>query len=231
MALTKQLQTNPDFIDIMNQAISLFSENTDKSTEELWNLVSEKSFDELKKSTHKKNKRAKTAYSMFSSDKTVRDNIKNESSEELTLGQMSKLVSEKWKSLSEEEKKVYEKMANDKNESNPMLKEKQKKPKKKTSYNLYLADKDVREKHKNSSKEKLSMMEINKLMIAEWKTMSDKDKQKYVDLADKLNSEVNEEVNEEIKEEIKEEVNEEVKEEVKVKEEDKKVKKKKVVKK
>ena len=130
-------------------------------------------------------------------------------------------------------------MANDKNESNPMLKEKQKKPKKKTSYNLYLADKDVREKHKNSSKEKLSMMEINKLMIAEWKTMSDKDKQKYVDLADKLNSEVNDEVNEEaneevkedVKEEVKEEVNEEVKEEVKVKEVDKKVKKKKVVKK
>ena len=44
MALTKQLQTNPDFIDIMNKAISLFSENTDKSTEELWNLVSDKSF-------------------------------------------------------------------------------------------------------------------------------------------------------------------------------------------
>lgn len=238
MALTKQIQTNPDFIDIMNNAIKLFSENTDKSTEELWCIVSEKPYEELKKSTRKKNKRAKTGYRMFSSDKTVRDNIKNESSEELTLGQMSKLVSEKWKSLSDEEKKVYEQMAHEKNEQNPVIKSTQKKTKKKTSYNLYLADKEVREKHKNSSKEKLSMMEINKLMIAEWKTMSDKDKQKYVDLANKLNSEeVKEKVKEEVEEKVEEEVDEEVKEQVdeevkeEVKEVKKPVKKKKVVKK
>ena len=230
MALTKQFQTNPDFIDIMNSAITLFSENTDKSTEELWCIVSEKTYEELKKSTRKKNKRAKTAYSMFSSDKTVRTNIKNENSDELTLGEMSKLVSEKWKSLSDEEKKVYEQMAHEKNEQNPVIKNKVKKTKKKTSYNVFLADKDVREKHANSSKEKLSMMEINKLMIAEWKTMSAQDKQKYVDLAEQLN---NEEVKEDVMEEVKEDVMEEVKEDVKeeVKEVKKPVKKKKAVKK
>ena len=42
MALTKQFQTNPDFIDIMNSAISLFSENTDKSTTGLEKSILEK---------------------------------------------------------------------------------------------------------------------------------------------------------------------------------------------
>ena len=218
MALTKQLQSNPDFITIMNEAIILFSDNTDKSTEEFWSMVSEKSFEELKKSTHNKKKRAKTAYSMFSSDKNVRDTIKSVSKKDLTLGEMSKLVSEKWKSLSEEEKTVYEKMAQEKNESEPVNVVKEKKPKKKTPYNLFLADKEVREKHKNSTDEKLSMMEINKLMIAEWKTMSDKNKKKYVELANKANEDLNK------SEEVKEEDVEVKEEDVEVKEEDVEVK-------
>lgn len=204
MALTKQLQTNPEFIDMMNTAITLISEKTDKPTDELWTLLSDKTYEDLKKSTRKKTKRAKTAYSMFSSDKTIRQTIKDESETELGLGDMSKLVSEKWKSLSDEDKKKYEKMAQDKNESEPVNVVKEKKPKKKTPYNLFIADKEVREKHKNSSKEHLSMMDINKLMIAEWKTMSDEDKQKYVELANKANSDNCEEIKEEV--EVKEEV-------------------------
>ena len=107
MSLTKELKNSMEFTELMNNAIKLFSENTDKSSEELWTLISDKSYEELKKTTRKKNKRSKTGYTVFSSDKSIRDSIKQSSTTELSLGEMSKLVSEKWKSMSSEEQEPY----------------------------------------------------------------------------------------------------------------------------
>ena len=212
MSLTNEIMQSQDSVELINNFIEKMCDSnvTELNKEQLWSLVSDKTYEQLKKTVKTKKKRAKTAYGMFSSDKTVRTNIKNASKDELTLGEMSKLVSEKWKTLSEEEKSVYEKMAQEKNDSEPVVVVKNKKPKKKTPYNLFLADKDVREKHK-SVNPTYSMMEINKLMIAEWKNMNDKDKEKYVNLANKANEDLDiksdnikvEEVEEEVKKTVK----------------------------
>tara|TARA_Y100000816_G_C26107452_1_gene589017 strand:- start:2200 stop:2748 length:549 start_codon:yes stop_codon:yes gene_type:complete len=176
-----------EFTELMNNAIKLFSENTDKSSEELWTLISDKSYEELKKTTRKKNKRSKTGYTVFSSDKSIRDSIKQSSTTELSLGEMSKLVSEKWKSMSSEEQEPYNKLAEEKNKESPVVVVKEVKKKKKTPYNMYLSDKELRATYQESSSEKLSMMEINKLMIAKWKTMGEVEKEKYVKLANTQN--------------------------------------------
>lgn len=187
MSLTKELKNSMEFTELMNNAIKLFSENTDKSSEELWTLISDKSYEELKKTTRKKNKRSKTGYTVFSSDKSIRDSIKQSSTTELSLGEMSKLVSEKWKSMSSEEQEPYNKLAEEKNKESPVVVVKEVKKKKKTPYNMYLSDKELRATYQESSSEKLSMMEVNKLMIAKWKTMSEAEKEKYVKLANTQN--------------------------------------------
>ena len=187
MSLTKELKNSMEFTELMNNAIKLFSENTDKSSEELWALISEKSYEELKKTTRKKTKRSKTGYSVFSSDKNIRESIKQSSTSELSLGEMSKLVSEKWKSMSCEEQEPYNKLAEEKNKESPVVVQKEVKKKKKTPYNMYLSDKELRATYQESSTEKLSMMEINKLMIAKWKTMNEAEKEKYVKLANTQN--------------------------------------------
>ncbi len=187
MSLTKELKNSMEFTELMNNAIKLFSENTDKSSEELWTLISDKSYEELKKTTRKKNKRSKTGYTVFSSDKSIRDSIKQSSTTELSLGEMSKLVSEKWKSMSSEEQEPYNKLAEEKNKESPVVVVKEVKKKKKTPYNMYLSDKELRATYQESSSEKLSMMEINKLMIAKWKTMGEVEKEKYVKLANTQN--------------------------------------------
>ena len=187
MSLTKELKNSMEFTELMNNAIKLFSENTDKSSEELWTLISDKSYEELKKTTRKKNKRSKTGYTVFSSDKSIRDSIKQSSTTELSLGEMSKLVSEKWKSMSSEEQEPYNKLAEEKNKESPVVVVKEVKKKKKTPYNMYLSDKELRATYQESSSEKLSMMEVNKLMIAKWKTMGEVEKEKYVKLANTQN--------------------------------------------
>lgn len=187
MSLTKELKNSMEFTELMNNAIKLFSENTDKSSEELWTLISDKSYEELKKTTRKKNKRSKTGYTVFSSDKSIRDSIKQSSTTELSLGEMSKLVSEKWKSMSSEEQEPYNKLAEEKNKESHVVVVKEVKKKKKTPYNMYLSDKELRATYQESSSEKLSMMEVNKLMIAKWKTMGEVEKEKYVKLANTQN--------------------------------------------
>merc|ERR1712138_89297 len=79
--------------------------NLDKKT--VWDCVSEKSLEELKKSVRKpKKKRAKTAYTMFSKDSSITEDLKKKHGEDITIGDMSKLKSELWKTLSEKDKEL-----------------------------------------------------------------------------------------------------------------------------
>ena len=117
MSLTKQLLSNSSSIELIDEIFKVMSDKLEKNKDELWEMISEKTVEQLKKSTKQKKKRPKTSYSMFSSDKDVRKLLQEESQTELTLGEMSKLVSEKWKNLNEEEKSKYEQLAKDKNES------------------------------------------------------------------------------------------------------------------
>ena len=80
-------------------------------------------------------------------------------------------------------------MAKDENEANPVVNdEPKKKTKKKTGYNMFLADKELRDSITKKSKSKMSMKEVNEDMIKVWKALSDKDKKKYKELADLENS-------------------------------------------
>ena len=121
---------------------------------------------------------------------------------------MSKLKSELWKSLSEKEKEKYEQMAKEKMKLNPVVNDKPEKKKVK-HHIICLADKELRK----SISEKIKttdMKEVNKEMVKKWKSLSDKDKKKYVDLAEMEKNKMSEET------EVVKEQNEVVKEETEV---------------
>jgi hypothetical protein len=173
--------------------------NIDKT--EAWKVVSDKSVDELRKTVRKtKKRRAKTAYTMFSKDNDVTNKLKGSIGGQVSIGEMSRLKSELWKSLSDKEKEKYEQMAKEENEANPVVNDKpEKKKKSKTPYNMFMADKELRK----SISEKIKttdMKEVNKEMVKKWKSLSDKDKKKYVDLAEMEKNKMSEE-NEVVKEE------------------------------
>jgi hypothetical protein len=194
--------------------------NVDKT--EAWKIVSDKSVDELRKTVRKsKKRRAKTAYTMFSKDNDVTNKLKASTGGKVSIGEMSRLKSELWKNLSDKDKEKYEQMAKDENEANPVVNDKsEKKPKNKTGYNMFLADKELRDSITKKSKTKMSMKEVNEEMIKVWKTLTDEDKKKYNELAnienDKLKkNDVKKEVVNEVVEEVVNEVVEEVVEEKK----------------
>lgn len=236
MSLTAKFLNNTQNIEIVDEVISLLSEKMNVDKTEAWKVVSDKSVDELRKTVRKpKKRRAKTAYTMFSKDNDVTNKLKVETGGQVSIGEMSKLKSELWKTLSDKDKEKYEQMAKDENEANPVVNdEPKKKPKKKTGYNMFLADKELRDSITKKSKSKMSMKEVNEEMIKVWKTLSDKDKKKYKELADVENSKMdednvkNEVVKDEDKVEDKEEdkVEDKVENEVEDKVEDKVVKEK-----
>ena len=221
MSLTAKFVNNAQNIDIVDEVISLLSEKMNIDKTEAWKTISDKSVEDLRKSVRKpKKKRAKTAYTMFSKDNDVTNKLKATTGGQVSIGEMSRLKSELWKSLSEKEKEKYEQMAKAENEANPVVNEEPKKKKKsRTPYNMFMADKELRDsisKKINTS----NMKEVNQEMVKKWKEIKEKESdeyKKYVDLAEKENNKMSED-NEVVKEE-----NEVVKEEPKVVKEEPKV--------
>ena len=128
MSLTAKFVNNAQNIDIVDEVISLLSEKMNIDKTEAWKTVSDKSVEDLRKSVRKpKKKRAKTAYTMFSKDSSITEDLKKKHGEDITIGDMSKLKSELWKTLSEKDKEKYEQMAKDENEANPVVNDKPKK--------------------------------------------------------------------------------------------------------
>lgn len=226
MSLTAKFQNNTQNIEIVEEVLSLLSEKMNVDKVEAWTTISDKSVDELRKSVKKiKKKRAKTAYTMFSKDVEVTNDLKKKLGENVSIGEMSKLKSELWKNLSEKNKEKYEQMAKDENEANPVLNdEPKKKPKKKTGYNMFLADKELRDSITKKSKSKMSMKEANEEMIKVWKTLTTDEKKKYTDIADVENSKMNDVVvKEEEKDVVVKDEKENEKNDVVVKEDDNEV--------
>ena len=224
MSLTAKFQNNTQNIEIVEEVLSLLSEKMNVDKVEAWTTISDKSVDELRKSVKKiKKKRAKTAYTMFSKDVEVTNDLKKKLGENVSIGEMSKLKSELWKNLSEKNKEKYEQMAKDENEANPVLNdEPKKKPKKKTGYNMFLADKELRDSITKKSKSKMSMKEANEEMIKVWKTLTTDEKKKYTDIADVENSKMNDVVvKEDEKDVVVKDEKENEKNDVVVKEDDK----------
>ena len=100
------------------ETIKIIAEN-EEQVEEFWNKISKKSFDDVKKQFKKKNPRGKTAYQIYSSSKDVKDKLSE--GKKLTIGEMSKLVSQSRSSLSKEEQNVYEKQALEYNTEHNLL--------------------------------------------------------------------------------------------------------------
>jgi len=224
MSLTAKFQNNTQNIEIVEEVLSLLSEKMNVDKVEAWTTISDKSVVELRKSVKKiKKKRAKTAYTMFSKDVEVTNDLKKKHGEGVSIGEMSKLKSELWKNLSEKDKEKYEQMAKDENEANPVLNdEPKKKPKKKTGYNMFLADKELRDSITKKSKSKMSMKEANEEMIKVWKTLTTDEKKKYTDIADVENSKMNDVVvKEDEKDVVVKDEKENEKNDVVVKEDDK----------
>jgi len=201
MSITAKFFNNTQNIEIVDEVLSLLSEKMNIDKTEAWKVVSDKSVDELRKTVRKtKKRRAKTAYTMFSKDNDVTNKLRGSIGGQVSIGEMSRLKSELWKSLSDKEKEKYEQMAKEENEANPVVNDKpEKKKKSKTPYNMFMADKELRK----SISEKIKttdMKEVNKEMVKKWKSLSDKDKKKYVDLAEMEKNKMSEE-NEVVKEE------------------------------
>ena len=99
---------------------------------------------------------------------------------------MSKIISTSWKALSSEEQDIYKQKAIEYNKTHNLGSAN--KPKKnKTPYNYYMGDKPLRETINKENGGTLDMFEINKIMSAKWKTLSEQEKQPYVDKANSLN--------------------------------------------
>ena len=163
-------------------AIKIVAENDDQ-VEEYWNKISKKSLDELKKQFKKKTPRGKTSYQMYSTDPDVKNKLTN--GKKLSIGEMSQLVSKSWRELSSEEQHVFKLKADEYNKTHNLGSSN--KPKKaKTPYNIYIGDKELRQKFNSENDGKLSMIEINKLMSAKWKTLSVEEKKPYEDKAQQL---------------------------------------------
>lgn len=227
MSITAKFFNNTQNIEIVDEVLSLLSEKMNVDKTEAWKVVSDKSVDELRKTVRKpKKRRAKTAYTMFSKDNDVTNKLRASIGGKVSIGEMSKLKSELWKTLSDKDKEKYEQMAKDENDANPVVNdEPKKKPKKKTGYNMFLADKKLRDSITKKSKSKMSMKEVNEEMIKVWKTLSDKDKNKYKELADVENSKMDEDKNEivdKVENEVEDKVEDEVEDEVVEKKEVKK---------
>ena len=91
---------------LVNDIVKDLSE-TDEKYEENWNKISKKPFRTFK--TNKKTRR-KTGYYLYSSNADIRAKIKEDHPEESkNIGFVSKLISEQWKNLSDEDKEVYDK--------------------------------------------------------------------------------------------------------------------------
>ena len=129
--------------------------------------------------TKPKQRRAKSAYTLYSSNPDVRQKLK-ESHPSATFGEISKLISQQWKELSAKERKPYLDQSNQ--EKAEMAAEKQASVKPKTraksAYLHYSMSPEVREKAKNENPNK-SVTELAKILGTQWKALSDEEKKPY----------------------------------------------------
>ena len=123
--------------DIRNKIKNDFPEQSknigfvSKQISELWNNLSEEDKNIYKQQAIELNEKLKletvdnietkkipkkTAYNCFIGNKALREEIKNSSQENLSMIQINKILSDKWKNMSDDDKNIYKKQANDFND-------------------------------------------------------------------------------------------------------------------
>tara|TARA_Y100000741_G_scaffold149789_1_gene113018 strand:+ start:669 stop:1388 length:720 start_codon:yes stop_codon:yes gene_type:complete len=168
--------------------------STDDTFEENWSKVNSESYEDILKNLEKKlrksKKNPKKAYTAFTSDLEVQEKITN--GKKLSIGEKSKAMSLLWKSMTSEEKQKYQSIADQYNIDNNIESTKDSKAKKtKTKYNMFLADKEYRENISKNEGSKLLPLQLHKLIISKYKTLTKEQLDKYQEQADKFNEENN----------------------------------------
>lgn len=172
-----------------DQGIKVSSQSSRPTKQEMLDAIGEKRLKELgyeakapKRKRKEQNpnmpKKPQTAYMIFSTK--IRPKIKEENPD-ASFADLSRLIGKKWKSLSDKAKKPYTDEANKLKEAYLKEKSKHEQPKKKRSSYIYFSS-DVREKIAKENPG-MDITEIAKIIGQKWKNL--KNKQKYIDLAEK----------------------------------------------
>ena len=126
-----------------------------------------------------KQKRGRSAYTLYSSDKEVRDKVKT-ANPEANFGEISKILSKQWKELSEQAKTPYIQLSNVEKEKTLKEKLALKPPKTraKSAYLHYSMDPKIRNLARKEH-ENISVTELAKILGAQWKKLDQKAKIPY----------------------------------------------------
>lgn len=159
--------------------------------EENWSKIHSESYEttlkNLEKKLRKTKKTAKKAYTAFTSDPEVQEKISN--GKKLSIGEKSKAMSQLWKTLTPEEVQKYQSIADEYNISNNIESSKDKKNKKsKNAYNMFLSDQEFRKQIEDTEGKGLKPLELHKLIISKYKTLSEEQLNKYKLQAEEFNN-------------------------------------------
>ncbi len=126
-----------------------------------------------------KQKRAKSAYTLYSSDQAVREKVTSENPD-ADFGSISKIISAQWKALSPQLKKPYlDASAQEKSEMAAQKEaNKPKKSRAKSAYLHYSMNETVRSAAKAAHPDK-SVTELAKVLGAQWKALSEEERAPY----------------------------------------------------
>tara|TARA_B100000401_G_scaffold437927_1_gene384777 strand:- start:4155 stop:4919 length:765 start_codon:yes stop_codon:yes gene_type:complete len=167
--------------------------STEESFNENWSKVNTDSYENILKNMEKKirksKKTPKKAYTAFTSDPEVQKKVTD--GKKLSIGEKSKAMSQLWKSMTQEQQQKYQSIADQFNIDNNIVSSEPKKIKLKNKYNIFLADKKFRENLAKTEGSKLGPLELHKLVISKFKTLTKEQLDKYQDEADKFNKENN----------------------------------------
>jgi predicted RNase H-like nuclease len=126
-----------------------------------------------------KQKRGRSAYTLYSSDKEVRTAVTG-SNPEASFGGISKILSKQWKELSEELKLPYIAQSDLEKKKTAAEKEAAKPPKTraKSAYLHYSMDPTIRDKARGTNPN-LGVTELAKILGKQWRTLNDDEKVPY----------------------------------------------------
>lgn len=179
-------------IETLNSVLDVVKTlSNEDNFEENWSKIHSDSYEStlknLEKKLRKTKKTAKKAYTSFTSDPEVQEKISN--GKKLSIGEKSKAMSQLWKTLTPEEVQKYQSIADEYNISNNIESSKDKKNKKsKNAYNIFLSDQDFRKQIEDTEGKGLKPLELHKLIISKYKTLSEEQLNKYKIQAEEYNN-------------------------------------------
>ncbi len=162
----------------------------------------DQSQDQTQQGVTKTRKRARSAYTLYSSDPAVREAVR-QAHPDADFGSLSKFIGEKWKTLTEEEREPYQKanaaekqqlaeaMAQEAQDpsQNPSKGKGKVRKRARSAYTLYTMDPVVKETIKKANPD-ATFADFSKLLSQGWKELSPEDKTKYEEASAKEKTEM-----------------------------------------